>query len=132
MRIRLVNPNSDERITATMAAVARAGAPPGVRIEATTSSRAVSLITNARELGQASAQLLKLFDAGLDPLDGVVVSAFGDPAVDELRTRLTVPVIGIAEAALREARRARTVRSPSARRPRNWPTPCERESPRSI
>lgn len=103
LRIRLVNPNSDERVTAAMAAVARDSAPLGVCIEATTSSRAAPLITNARELAQAAEVLLDLFVAGLDPLDGVIVSAFGDPGVGVLRHRLQVPVTGIGEASLHEA-----------------------------
>jgi Asp/Glu/hydantoin racemase len=35
--------------------------------------------------------------------DGVIVSGFGDPGVEELRKKLSVPVIGIAEAAMQEA-----------------------------
>jgi allantoin racemase len=106
VRIRLVNPNSDEHATAAMAAVARdsaAGAPNAFHIEATTSTRAPALITNAGELRHATEELLKLFDEGLDPLGGVIISAFGDPGVDALRARLPVPVVGIGEAALREA-----------------------------
>jgi allantoin racemase len=103
LQFRLINPNSDERITAAMAAVARQWAPFDVQIKSTTSLRAAPLITNARELEQATGALLDLFEQGLDPLDGVVVAAFGDPGVEALRARVHVPVIGIAEAAVREA-----------------------------
>ena len=103
LRIRLINPNSNPLITAAMATVARDSAPFDVCIEATTSSRTVPLITNAEELAHAAEALLALFDDGLDPLDGVIVSAFGDPGVGELRARLQVPVTGIAEASLHEA-----------------------------
>jgi Asp/Glu/hydantoin racemase len=86
-----------------MTAVARDSAPFDVCIESTTSSRAAPLITNTQELAYSAEALLEMFDAGLDPLDGVIVSAFGDPGVEELRARLKVPVTGIAEASLQEA-----------------------------
>ena len=86
-----------------MANIAVASAPAHFAIEATTSTRSVPLITNAAALANAASLVVQMFDEGLDPLDGVIISAFGDPGVETLRERLTVPVVGIAEAALREA-----------------------------
>ena len=102
-RLRLVNPNSDENATRAMCAIAQANAPCPVVIEGTTSMDAARLISDPQTLAMATTCLIELFDNGLDPLDGVIVAAFGDPGVSTLARRLAVPVVGIAAAAMMEA-----------------------------
>lgn len=104
-RIRFVNPNSSEEVTARMAAAARATLGAGWHVEATTIAAAPAIITDEPGLALATELVVSAFEDGLDPLDGVIVSAFADPGLDTLRGMLDVPVVGIAEAAMRAAAR---------------------------
>lgn len=102
MRIRLINPNTTESMTATIAAAARAVAAPGTEIAATTSrSGAVSIEGHYDE----AMSIVGLVDAiNEDPqADAYVIACFGDPGLLAAREIATGPVIGIAEAAMHAA-----------------------------
>ncbi|MGW2661789.1 aspartate/glutamate racemase family protein [Nocardia tengchongensis] len=100
----LINPNTSGRITAGMLAIARMHAPAGVTVEGRTVRDGVPLINDERQLATGAAAVAELA-ASLDPdlYGGFIVAAFGDPGVAELRGATTVPVTGLAEAALAEA-----------------------------
>ncbi|MBD8890728.1 hydrogenase expression protein HupH [Labrenzia suaedae] len=79
------------------------GQGEGLSIEGMTVASGVPLITNEPALSAAAQAVV---DLGLSlPLEtaGVIVSAFGDPGLDTLRRRLSVPVAGIAESSFHEA-----------------------------
>ena len=101
-RIVLVNPNTNMAITGRMVAIARKHLEPGFSLEATTAASGAQLIVNEDQLRVAAQAIAPALAA---TSDGVIVSAFGDPGVDELRKQLTLPVVGIAESAMREAGR---------------------------
>lgn len=106
-RLALVNPNTSVRTTEAMLAIARRAAPGGVDFTGLTAPFGAPLITTASglaEAGRAVASLAPEIDG-----DGVIVAAFGDPGLDELRRRLTVPVTGIGEAAFLAAAGRRAV-----------------------
>ncbi len=108
-RIALINPNTSVATTEAMLAIARRAAPDGVEIVGLTAPFGSPLITTAAALAEAGRAV-----ASLGPeiaADGVIVAAFGDPGLDELRLRLGVPVTGIGEAAFLAAagRRAAVV-----------------------
>ena len=63
------------------------------------------MITDAAALAHAAGEVVRLGTTEAEHEDAVVVAAFGDPGVARLRGLLTVPVIGIGEAAVREAAR---------------------------
>jgi len=86
-----------------MAAIARETLGAGWTVDETTNPDAPAIITEPAGLARATASTLGLFETGLDPLDGVILSAFLDPGRLELGARLSVPVVGIAEAAMAEA-----------------------------
>ncbi len=96
-RIALVNPNTSAATTAAMLAIARRAAPDGLDLEGITAPFGVPLITSASGLAEAGRAVASLAPALT--ADGVIVAAFGDPGLDELRLRLAVPVTGIGEAA---------------------------------
>ena len=98
----LVNPNTNMAITGRMVAIARKHLEPGFSLEATTAASGAQLIVNEDQLRVAAQAIAPALAA---TSDGVIVSAFGDPGVDELRKQLTQPVVGIAESAMREAGR---------------------------
>jgi len=102
-RLLLINPNTDAATTARMAEIAR-GAIAGVTIETATARSGARLITNPAQLAAAALAVDALLDdAALDGIDGVIIAAFGDPGLAELRRRLSIPVTGIAEAAMAKA-----------------------------
>lgn len=106
MRILLINPNTNAATTQAMVAIAAEAAGGAARIDGLTAPFGVPLITTPAELAtaaQAVAELAEVVEA--DIADAVIVSAFGDPGLDALRDRLAIPVVGIAEAAMREAGR---------------------------
>lgn len=109
MRIVLINPNTNAATTAAMVAIAEEAGGGAVRVEGMTARFGVSLITNADELAiaaQAVTELAQAIEAGAitgGTPDAVIVSAFGDPGLEDLRAQLSCPVVGIAEAAMREA-----------------------------
>lgn len=105
-RLVLVNPNTDPVVTETMLSIARPFLPADVALEGMTAPFGSPLILDPAALETASRAVLSLAP-GLRQIarDGVVVAAFGDPALDELRTALDCPVTGLAEAAMGRAAR---------------------------
>lgn len=88
-----------------MAAFARETLGPNWTLETLTNADAPPIITDDAGAARAVAALLRTFGAGHDPAEGVILSAFLDPGLAELRALLDVPVVGIAEAAMHEAGR---------------------------
>jgi allantoin racemase len=105
-RLVLVNPNTDPAVTQAMLAIARRHLPVGVSLEAMTAPFGSPLILEPGAL-ETAAQAVLSMAPGLrrTGCDGVVVAAFGDPALEGLRTLLGCPVTGIAEAAMARAGR---------------------------
>lgn len=101
IRLALVNPNTNAATTLAMREIAREAAP-GVAMEGFTARFGVPLITDEAALAEAGRAVLDLAP-DLAGHDGVIVAAFGDPALAELRARLSVPVTGIAEAGMAAA-----------------------------
>lgn len=102
MKLVLINPNTSVETTRTMVAIAGDAVPSDVTIVGMTAPWGVGLITNAEALAVAAQAVASLSDQ-LSNVDAVIVSAFGDPGLEELRARLSVPVTGIAEAGMAEA-----------------------------
>lgn len=105
-RIALLNPNTNTATTALMTGIAQALCPPNVEVQGHTMMLGPSIITNEAALEAAGKQVVTvgvgLARAGVDAL---IVSAFGDPGLLELRDRVDIPVTGIAEAGMAEAAR---------------------------
>lgn len=102
-RFVLLNPNTNRATTEAMCSLARAAAP-GVLIEGRTAVIGVPMITTPAELDLAAEMVEASADslAGAPP-DALIIGAFGDPGLPSARARLTCPVVGIGEAAMREA-----------------------------
>jgi Asp/Glu/hydantoin racemase len=102
MRIVLVNPNTSAATTAAMAAIAEEEAAGRAEVEGVTAHIGAPLITDLGALAVAAGAVVALAPA-LAGADAVIVAAFGDPGLDELRGQLPCPVTGIAEAGMAEA-----------------------------
>jgi Asp/Glu/hydantoin racemase len=99
----LVNPNTDIKVTARMLANARARSGHRLNIEGLTAEYGDALLINEAALVIATRAVTALAPKLRDTADAVIVAAFGDPGVDDLRVLLDVPVVGIGEAALKKA-----------------------------
>lgn len=77
-------------------------------VSALTVTGGPSMLTNAAALNLARkrtfAQVREFLTRDAQ-FDGIIIAAFGDPAVSELRDHMRIPVIGIGEAAMREGAR---------------------------
>jgi len=104
IRLVLCNPNTNAATTEIMRAIAQEHAPDGVEIAGMTAAYGAPLIVHPAALAEAANAVTDLADSiAAQTPDGVIVSAFGDPGLAALRSRLSCPVTGIAEAAMAEA-----------------------------
>jgi allantoin racemase len=101
--VHLINPNTSTATTAMMLARAREVAPASLSIEGLTAEFGPLMITEPEALAAAADAVVQLMPRLTG--DGVIVAAFGDPGADRLASRLSVPVVGIGEAAIRTAGR---------------------------
>ncbi|MFD5769108.1 aspartate/glutamate racemase family protein [Streptomyces sp. NPDC127049] len=108
--VALINPNTDGATTVMMAAIARRVLRPedGYDVHGVTVAAGPPMLVDEEVLRASAGHVLDAADRLLagpagDRVAAFVVSAFGDPGVEDLRPRTSVPVVGIAEAAMREA-----------------------------
>jgi Asp/Glu/hydantoin racemase len=98
--ILLVNPNTTAAVTEAILERAREAASPGTDLRAVTAPfGAPYVMTRSENLTAAQATLAAL-TVNADGCDGAVIAAFSDPGLAEARARLSMPVVGIAEAAM--------------------------------
>nr|WP_286202930.1 aspartate/glutamate racemase family protein [Rhizobium lusitanum] len=86
-----------------MTDIARSVLPPDVTIEGMTATSGVPMILDDRQLAASTAGVVELGLAAARFCDGIIVSAFGDPGIEQLRELIDVPVVGICEASMLEA-----------------------------
>jgi allantoin racemase len=104
MRIRVINPNTTESMTATIANAARAVAGPGTAVEAVTSPMGpASIESHYDEALSVPGVLAEVARGEAAGVDGYVIACFGDPGLDAARELARGPVLGIAEAAMHAA-----------------------------
>jgi allantoin racemase len=104
MRIKLINPNTTQRMTDSMGRCAREVAAPGTEIVAVSPTMGPPSIEGYYDEAIASLGLLAEVEAGeKQGFDGYVIACFGDPALYAARELARGPVIGIAEAAMHAA-----------------------------
>ena len=102
MRIALLNPNTSVETTRMMVTIARDSAGADVEVVGHTAAFGAALITDPEALDLA-ADAVAALAGDLDNVDAVIIAAFGDPGLDVLRSTLSAPVTGIAEAGMAEA-----------------------------
>ncbi|MFC5325928.1 aspartate/glutamate racemase family protein [Bradyrhizobium oligotrophicum] len=102
-RILLINPNSSAATTAMMVSIAAACCAGRAEVFGATATRAPAMIVDAEALAASAAEVVEIGRAHRDLCDGIIVAAFGDPGAEELLSLCPLPVVGIGEAAMREA-----------------------------
>lgn len=100
MRILFANPNTSVSVTERIAAVARAAASPGTEIVAVTGQTGVPYIATRAEAVIGGRVALELLAEHAPGCDAAVIAAFADPGIGGARELLSIPVIGMAEAAM--------------------------------
>ncbi len=104
MRIKVINPNTTESMTQTIAAAAAAVAAPGTEIVAATSpSGPISIEGHYDEAISVIGLLEEVRRGEAEGIDGYVIACFGDPGLLAAREIAAGPVLGIAEAAMHAA-----------------------------
>ncbi|MFF8506512.1 aspartate/glutamate racemase family protein [Streptomyces sp. NPDC015492] len=101
----LINPNTSVATTAMMTAIARRALGCGRSVRGVTADRGPGMLTDPAALRAAAPGVLAagLRAAARGDCAALVVGAFGDPGLAALRAATDVPVVGLGEAALREA-----------------------------
>lgn len=102
LKIALVNPNTSASTTSEMVRIAEASLDKSAKVLGYTARRGAKFITEPKSLALASSAVEELAPL-LRKVDAIVVAAFGDPGLYELRRMLPLPVTGIAEASMCEA-----------------------------
>jgi Asp/Glu/hydantoin racemase len=100
MRILFANPNTTVAVTDRIAAVARAAASPGTEVVAVTALSGVPYIATRAEAVIGAREALELLAEHAGGCDAAVIAAFADPGIGGARELLSIPVIGMAEAAM--------------------------------
>jgi allantoin racemase len=104
MRIKVINPNTTQSMTNTIAAAARVAAAPGTDIVAVSPAMGpASIETHYDEAMCLPGVLDEVRKGEADGCDGYVIACFGDPGLMAAREVAKGPVVGIAEAALHVA-----------------------------
>ncbi|WP_199085079.1 aspartate/glutamate racemase family protein [Bosea sp. ASV33] len=101
--ILLINPNSSQATSAMMQAIAQRAAGDGLPVAVATARRSPAMIVTEEDLLAAAAEVVEIGRGHAADCAGIVVSAFGDPGLDELRERVDIPVTGICEASMQVA-----------------------------
>lgn len=100
MKLLLVNPNTSAAMTERMAAAARSVVAPGTEIAPLTAPRGVPYIASRAEADIAAAIVLEMLAEHAPGHDAAIIAAFGDPGLVGARELLSIPVVGLAEAAM--------------------------------
>lgn len=103
-RLLVINPNTNEQVTARIRAAAEPAVAAGTRLTVCNPSRGPFAIEDAVDRAEAEPNVIELIRAEAAQSDSIVLACFDDIALDEARRVAGCPVIGAVEAALAEAR----------------------------
>lgn len=103
MKLLIVNPNISTSVTDLIEAEARRVASDDTHIEMATAASGVAYIETRFEALLGAHAVAAIAGERIGQYDALLVAAFGDPALLELREVLDVPVVGMTDAALMTA-----------------------------
>jgi allantoin racemase len=94
----LINPNSNDASTQSMVDLARTEIGTAARVTGVSNAEAPPLLTTPEDMANAIPGVVR---AGIEAAEAgaaaIIVSAFSDPGLEELRAEVEVPVVGIGE-----------------------------------
>lgn len=98
MRIKIINPNTSQKMTESIARAAQKYAHQGTELVVTNPRSGPRSIDCLYEEALSLAGVLEEVERGLaDNIDGFVIACFNDPGLFAARELSSVPVVGIAE-----------------------------------
>lgn len=100
MKILVVNANTSSFVTERVAAEARRSASPGTEIQAITGEFGARIIATRTENAIAAHAMVDLLATHAGACDAAVIAVSYDTALDAAREMLSIPVVGMTEAAL--------------------------------
>ncbi len=100
MKLLMLNPNTSASVTERIAAAARAAASSGTEIVPATATVGPPYIATRAEAVLGAMAVMETLGAIEPDYDAVVVAAFGDPGLGGARELLSMPVVGLSEAAM--------------------------------
>ena len=103
----LINPNSNAETTSSMTEIAAMETEGVAKVEGKSNEGVPPLLTTPQDLQDAIPGVVKIgVEAAKDERVGaIIIAAFGDPGLEELRAEVDLPVFGIREEAFHEAAR---------------------------
>lgn len=103
----LINPNSNTEATRSMADLARLETKGVATVEERSNMAAPALLTTPQDMIDAAPGVVAIgVEAARDDnVAAIIVSAFSDPGLEELRAEVDLPVFGIGEEVFHEAAR---------------------------
>ena len=101
----LINPNSNAEATKSMVDLAQAETKGGVMVEGRSNEGVPPLLTTPKDMQNAVSGVVKIgVEAAKNKrVSAIIVSAFSDPGLEELRAKVNIPVFGIGEEVFHEA-----------------------------
>jgi allantoin racemase len=97
-RLLLINPNTTQAMTDTMAAQIAGLLPPGMEVHAITAAFGHPVIATRVAYAVAAHAALDAYAGYEAPHDAVILGCFGDPGLEALREVAPVPVVALADA----------------------------------
>jgi len=86
-----------------MVAIARGALPAGFALAEATATRSPPMIVSQKALAASASEVVEIGLREADNVSGIIVGAFGDPGLVELRSKVSIPVTGLCEASMLEA-----------------------------
>ena len=103
-RFLIINPNTNNTVTDNIREVVHSISPPGVMTEVTSPPHGPYAIETEQDKAAATQQVLALIQRrNAEGFSGYIMACFDDIAIAEARILTQVPVISLAEAAIRHA-----------------------------
>ena len=103
MKIVLINPNTTHAMTIRMYNAVKPLLSDGVELRPLTAASGMASIEGYFDEAFVFQPMIEVIKPMADEIDGVVVGCFDDTGVDALRALLSVPVIGVCQAAMLSA-----------------------------
>jgi len=103
MRLLLINPNTTPAVTEQVVALGRGIVAAGTELVGVTGSFGAAYISSRSTYAIAGHAALDAWANAAGDFDAVLLACFGDPGLDALRELSAVPVIGMADASIRQA-----------------------------
>lgn len=102
--IALLNPNTNKATTLLMTKICNQVAGRDVLFEGHTMMLGPTIVADEQALNAAAQQVITVGESlVVHGVDGLLIAGFGDPGLKQLKSRVDIPVTGIAEAGIAEA-----------------------------